>query len=93
MWNEKWQRLQQILEETGKGLQALDRETQLDQLEAAYQERVAGFSPAYLAGSKWYVGPSLRAHLEKQPLETRVIGLLGTVALVKQASYSAQNQK
>ena len=93
MLDEKWQHLQKILEETGQGLQALDRETQLDQLEAAYQERVAGFSPAYLAGSKWYVGPSLRAHLEKQPLETRVIGLLGALTLVKQANYSTQRLK
>ena len=47
-----------------------------DHLEAIYQQKIKDFSPAYLAGSSWYVGPSLLPYLDSQPLNKGVLYML-----------------
>ena len=48
----------------------------LPQLETRYQQQDSRFSPAYLAGSSWYVGPSLTDYLQQRPLHRGVFSLL-----------------
>ena len=47
-----------------------------DLLEERYQNLIKNFSPAYLSGSEWYVGPSLRNYLNNKPLKTEIISTL-----------------
>jgi hypothetical protein len=76
-------KFQNILSITQVPLATLDYNTSLIRLEEEYQTRIVGFSPAYLSGSDWYVGPSLRAYIDKAPLEKTVISLLGSLAIAK----------
>ena len=68
-WKEKYKNLQNILDQTKQDLEPLsdkiDYEYKLDQLEKEYQDKIKGFSPAYLSGSSWYVGPSLKKHIQE----------------------------
>ncbi len=46
------------------------------EMEANYQQLIKKFSPAYLAGSKWYVGPSLLDYFKNQPIDRGVFSIL-----------------
>ena len=48
----------------------------ISEMETNYQQLIKQFSPAYLAGSKWYVGPSLTDYLKSRPLNKGVFGIL-----------------
>ena len=47
-----------------------------DYLEEIYQQKIKDLSPAYLAGSSWYVGPSLLPYLDSQPINKGVLYIL-----------------
>lgn len=42
-------------------------------LEAIYQSKIRGFSSAYLAGSSWYVGPSLMDYIDSRPINNGIL--------------------
>lgn len=48
----------------------------LSEMETNYQQLVKQFSPAYLAGSNWYVGPSLTEYLTTQPINRGIFSVL-----------------
>ena len=48
-------RLQKVLDKTKDGLNKLDEDLQLLQLEKNYQNFISQYSPAYLSGSDWYI--------------------------------------
>lgn len=48
----------------------------LDLLEERYQNLIKTLSPAYLSGSEWYVGPSLRDYLINKPPRPEIISTL-----------------
>ncbi len=57
----------------------MSSELNLDLVEERYQNLIKNFSPAYLSGSEWYVGPSLRDYLiNKLPRPEIVSTLLWT---------------
>ena len=45
-------------------------------LEADYQKYISKFSPAYLSGSNWYVGPSLTNYIVSKRLDDGLLSLL-----------------
>lgn len=51
----------------------LSKQFTRQQLEKRYQTKIKGFSPAYLAGSSWYVGPSLTEYLDSIPIHKGVL--------------------
>ena len=65
-------RLQKVLDMTKQGVETLDKDLQLLQIELNYKKFISTFSPAYLSGSDWYVGPSFIEYLKTQniPLKT-----------------------
>lgn len=69
-WKKKYTHLQEILNQSRENLKdisgRLEYEYQLDLLEKEYQQKIKGFSPAYLSGSQWYVGPSIKKHIQEQ---------------------------
>ncbi len=65
--------LQEKLNLAKIGIKDLDNEISLLQAEKQYQELISQFSPAYLSGSKWYVGTSLREYLKKQSVSTNIL--------------------
>ena len=65
--------LQEKLNATKSGLASLDKEINILKMEKDYQELISKFSPAYLSGSDWYVGPSLIEHFAKSKLQPNVL--------------------
>ena len=61
-------KLQQTLTNTQNGLNKLEDNLNLLQLEQEYQNYINQFSPAYLSGSSWYVGNSIIKYLEKKKI-------------------------
>ena len=66
-------RLQKVLDKTKTGLDKLDEKLQLLQLEKNYQDLISQFSPAYLSGSEWYVGPSLINYLKNESIQLKYL--------------------
>ena len=60
-WNLK--KYKKILDETQEKINKDNFNSYLDTLEIEYQKYCKSFSPAYLAGSSWYVGPSIKTHI------------------------------
>ena len=44
------------------------KKKKLDEYEIKYQKLISNYSPAYLSGSEWYVGPSLIEYLHKESI-------------------------
>ena len=44
-------------------------DNKLDILEKEYQTYCSKFSPAYLSGSPWYVGPSMKEHIKNENID------------------------
>ena len=55
----------------------------LDQLDEDYKKTVAQFSPVYLEGSYWYVGPSYKDYYNTLPVNNSSIGPIAGIALYK----------
>ena len=53
-----------------------DYNIDLIKLEEKYQKYISKFSPAYLSGNPWYVGPSIIKYIERQPINTDCLALL-----------------
>ena len=66
-------RLQKVLDKTKTGLDKLDEKLQLLQLEKNYLDLISQFSPAYLSGSEWYVGPSLINYLKNESIQLKYL--------------------
>ena len=60
-WNLK--KYKKFLENTQNNIKKDKYNIYLDELEKEYQNYCKDLSPAYLSGSSWYVGPSLKTHL------------------------------
>ena len=65
--------LQDKLNATKSGLASLDKDIHILKMEKDYQELISKYSSAYLSGSDWYVGPSLREHLVKSKLQPNIM--------------------
>ena len=48
----------------------------LDKLESDYQKYCNKFSPAYLSGSSFYVGPSLKEYILNKPIDLYLLIVL-----------------
>lgn len=66
-------RLQKVLDKTKEGLNKLDEDLQLLQLEKNYQNFISQYSPAYLSGSDWYIGPSLITYLKNESVPIKYL--------------------
>ena len=80
------QKLQETLNKSKKMIKDLDekfeplvREKKLQDLDREYKKLCSQFSPAYLAGSKWYVGESLLDAKINDPLGNFVF-MIGCMA-------------
>ncbi len=60
-WNLK--KYKKILENTQDRIKKEKYNEHLDKLEIEYQNKCNSLSPAYLAGSSWYVGPSIKKYI------------------------------
>jgi len=55
------------------------KQTTIEEYEQKYQELISIYSPAYLNGSEWYVGPSFIEYIQKEsihkilPIKLKVI--------------------
>ena len=49
---------------------------QLEQLEKEYQDYCKKFSKAYLSGSPWYVGPSIKHHIENKKMDLSALSFM-----------------
>ena len=63
-----------------KGISDVDRNIELLKLEADYQKLISNYSPAYLSGSSWYVGPSLIEHIRQGKINQGCLGILCVVS-------------
>ena len=73
----------QLCEALGEPWYAIYMTHGLDRLEEKYQQRLQEFSPAYLSGSGWYVGPSVKKYVQSLPLERSILKALGMYKLLK----------
>ena len=48
----------------------------LDKLEEEYQKYCNKFSPAYLSGSSFYVGPSIKEYILNKPIDLSLLVVL-----------------
>lgn len=55
----------------------------LDELEEDYQKELIKFSPSYLRGSSWYVGPSFKKYFLERQFDKRFFGPAAGYALYK----------
>ena len=55
----------------------------LDELEEDYQKELIKFSPSYLRGSSWYVGPSFKKYFLERKFDKRFFGPAAGYALYK----------
>lgn len=55
----------------------------LDELEEDYQKELIKFSPSYLRGSSWYVGPSFKKYFLERQFDKRFFGPVAGYALYK----------
>ncbi len=55
----------------------------LEQLETDYKKEISKFSPAYLRGSYWYVGPSFKEYYLSRKFDRRLFGPSAAYALYK----------
>ena len=53
-----------------------DDDINLIKLENAYQKYINKFSPAYLSGSPWYVGPSILSYINNKKINTDLLSFL-----------------
>ena len=60
-WNLK--KCKKILDNTQTKIKKDKFNDYLDTLEIEYQKNCNSLSPAYLSGSSWYVGPSIKKHI------------------------------
>ena len=68
--------LQKTLNRSKKLCKKFDDNLELIKLETLYQKYINKFSPAYLSGSPWYIGPSLIQWINNKKINTDLLTIL-----------------
>jgi hypothetical protein len=68
--------LQDLLNTSKLKSKEFDKNIKLLELERNYQIYCSKFSPAYLSGSLWYVGPSIIEYINKKPIDNNLLSTL-----------------
>ena len=63
-------------------LNDLQEEKNMEYYEEKYQKLIGGYSPAYLSGSKWYVGKSFKEYILKLSLNNLYVEQLEYVRAI-----------
>lgn len=72
----------QIIKESKENQEKIEFIIYLDKLEKQYQEYCNSFSPAYLSGSPWYVGKSLKEYILNDYESYNYLKIIGTISLI-----------
>ena len=67
---------QKKLDNCKKLCRDFDNNVELIKLEEKYQAYIKKFSPAYLSGSPYYVGPSLIEYIKSRPINNTLLSCL-----------------
>ena len=70
------QKMQEKLNTCQQLCKKFDDNLNLIKLETEYQNYINKFSPAYLSGSDWYVGPSLIEHINNKKINSDQLAFL-----------------
>ena len=79
---EMLQKTQTIIEQSKENQEKIEFYIYLDKLEQQYQKYCNSFSPAYLSGSPWYVGKSLKEYILNNYESYNYLKAIGVISLI-----------